>query len=113
MALSRDFIDTVKERADSDPAYRRNMLVRGIGYILAGDGDEGINLGKLLIRDYINATLGFDELAAHTGKKKESLMRMLSESGNPSLTNFNLIIAPLLEREDMDHPFDMPVEAAE
>ena len=113
MALTRDFIDTIKTRAESDPEFRRDMLARGIGYMLGGDNEEDINLGKLLIRDYINATLGFDALAARTAKKKESLMRMLSASGNPSLTNLNLILAPLLANEGMDHPFDMPVEAAE
>lgn len=104
MAITRSFRDTIKKRADRDPAFRRAMLARGIAYVLTGDGED-ILVGKTLIRDYINATIGFDALAKETGKSKESLMRMLGESGNPTLSNFNLLITPLLENEDMGSPY--------
>ena len=112
MPLTRNFIDTVKQRADQDPEFRCNMLVRAINYILTGNAED-INLGKQLIRDYINATLGFDEVAARTGRKKASIMRMLSPTGNPGLDNFSLIISTLLAHEGINHPAQYGIEAAE
>lgn len=47
--------------------------------MLSGDLDTG----KSLLRDYINATTGFEALADGIGKSPKSLMRMLSASGNP------------------------------
>ena len=43
----------------------------------------GIDVGKVVLRDYINATVGFDELGAVTHKSPKSLMRMLGPAGNP------------------------------
>ena len=38
---------------------------------------------RSLLRDYINATVGFEDLADATHKSPKSLMRMLSAEGNP------------------------------
>ena len=59
MALTRDFKETIKARAESDPAFREELLTEGIQALLTGDLDTG----KAILRDYINATLGFPELA--------------------------------------------------
>lgn len=60
MALSRGFKETVKARAERDPAFRASLLGEAVEVFAAGDGDTG----KALIRDYINATVGFDRLGA-------------------------------------------------
>jgi DNA-binding phage protein len=39
------------------------------------------------MRDVVNATMGFDALAAATGVPKTSLMRVLGPSGNPCADN--------------------------
>jgi len=95
MALTKEFTETVRARALRDAAFRRGLLTEALDCFLAGDIDEG----KLLLRDYINATVGFEELARLTGKTPKSLMRMLSESGNPRADNLFAIVSRLQARE--------------
>ena len=83
MALTRDFKVTVKARADRDPGFRKAMLARAAQSLLSGETD----VGKALLRDYINATVGFQSLGAEIDKTPESLMRMLSATGNPRTNN--------------------------
>lgn len=52
MALTRDFKETVRARAQSDPAFRRALLQEGVECLLSGDLDTG----KVVLRDYIEAT---------------------------------------------------------
>jgi DNA-binding phage protein len=99
MALTRDFKETIIERAKRDPAYRKGMLTRGIAYLVAAGNAEDLHVGKSLIRDYINATIGFPALAKRTHIPKESLMRMFSPKGNPSLNNLSAVIHTLLAKE--------------
>ena len=47
------------------------MLKEGIECLLAGDVDTG----KIVLRDYINATIGFEELGSLTNKPPKSLSR--------------------------------------
>ncbi len=100
MALTRDFRETVIERARKDKKFRRGMLTRGIVLLIAGR-KEDTQAGKSFIRDYINATIGFPALAKRTGIRKESLMRMLGPTGNPSLSNLNQVTHTLLENEGL------------
>jgi DNA-binding phage protein len=100
MALTRDFRETVMAAAQKDAAYRRSLLTRGFALSHSAD-EEDRNVGKSLLRDYINATLGFQALAKELGKKPESLMRMLSASGNPRLSNFAALVECLFEHEGL------------
>jgi DNA-binding phage protein len=95
MALTREFKETVQARARRDAAFRRGLLAEALDCFLAGETDEG----KILLRDYVNATIGFEELARLTDKTPKSLMRMLSESGNPRADNLFAMIRNLQERE--------------
>lgn len=95
MALTKEFRETVQARARRDAAFRRGLLTEALDCLLAGEIDDG----KLLLRDYINATVGFDELARLTDKTPKSLMRMLSDSGNPRADNLFAIISNLQENE--------------
>ena len=98
MALTRDFKETVRERAQSDPKFRVGLLTEAAECLL--NGEAGV--AKTLLRDYVNATLGFQELAKLTDKKPASLMRMLSGKGNPSLDNISKVIASLCRHEGVD-----------
>ena len=100
MALTRDFRETVMAAAQKDAVYRRSLLTRGFA-LAHSAGEEDRNVGKSLLRDYINATVGFQTLAKELGKKPESLMRMLSASGNPRLSNFAELIDCLFEHEGL------------
>ena len=73
MPLTRSFRETVAKRASSDPAFRAALVEEAVQNIL--DGDVETALGQL--RDVVNATMGFEALAAATGVPKTSLMRML------------------------------------
>ncbi|MEL6379354.1 MAG: transcriptional regulator [Pseudomonadota bacterium] len=95
MGLTRNFRETIHARATSDAAFRRGLLTEALDCFLAGELDEG----KSILRDYINATIGFEELAKLTDKTPKSLMRMLSASGNPNAQNLFLIIRHLQDRE--------------
>ena len=95
MALTRDFKETVKDRVERDPAFREELLKEGIECLLTGDLDTG----KAILRDYINATIGFDVLGSLTDKSPKSLMRMLGPKGNPQAVNLFEIIAHLQKQE--------------
>lgn len=95
MALTRSFKDTVQARAKKDRAFRTALLSEGVEALLQGDVDAG----KALIRDYINATIGFESLAERSGTPAKSLMRMFSASGNPQAANLFAVIARLQEAE--------------
>src|SRR5918996_5721486 len=91
MALTRSFKETVKARANRDAAFREALLTEAIEALLAGD----MATGKAVLRDYINATVGFEKLAAETGTPPKSLMRMLSPKGNPRASNLFMVISQL------------------
>ncbi|MDO8359821.1 MAG: transcriptional regulator [Devosia sp.] len=83
MPVSRDFRTTVKARVERDPAFRAALLTEVVDLFLGGD----VQTGKAMLRDYINATIGFAALAERTGTPEKSLMRMVSKSGNPRADN--------------------------
>jgi hypothetical protein len=95
MVLTRDFKETVKNRIERDPAFREELLKEGIECLLVGDMDTG----KAILRDYINATIGFDALGTITAKSPKSLMRMFGPKGNPQARNIFEIIAHLQKKE--------------
>lgn len=93
MPLTRDFKITIKARAERDPAFRLAMLTEAMELLLAGD----MPTGKVILRDYINATVGFEKLAAEVGTPAKSLMRMFSAAGNPRADNLFAVISHLQE----------------
>jgi len=97
MPLTREFKQTIKARVESDPDFRQELLKEGVQALLMGDLDTG----KAILRDLINATLGFSELAELSDKTPESLMRMLGPKGNPRAKNLLDIIHVLQEQEGL------------
>ena len=95
MPLTRDFKETVKARAEKDSAFREALLTEALDCFLAGDTDTG----KTILRDYINATVGFAEVAEATHIPSKSLMRMLGPTGNPRADNLFEIVSFLQHRE--------------
>lgn len=108
MPVTKGFRDIISNRAGQDIKFRRGMLTRGIVLIMAGNSED-VQTGKAFIRDYINATIGFVTLAKKTRIPKESLMRMLSPSGNPSLNNLNQVTHTLLGHEGLTQPDNLAV----
>jgi hypothetical protein len=95
MPLTRDFRETIRERAQEEPAFRRALLQEAIELMLSGD----VTTGKALMRNYINATAGFQELSRGVDTPAPSLMRMFGPKGNPSAKNLFGVIAYLQEQE--------------
>jgi len=95
MVNTRDFKETVQARALREPEFREGLLTESIEAMLSGD----TNTGKSLLRDYIKATIGFEELGAVTHRSPKSLMRMFSPSGNPTANNLFGIIHTLQQKE--------------
>ena len=50
---------------------------------------------KLILRDLVNATVGFEALAEEIHKPAKSLHRMLSQSGNPTMSNISAVFAAI------------------
>jgi DNA-binding phage protein len=91
MALTRDFKHTVLARVQADPAFARALLDEAVTLFLNGDPDTA----KLILRDLVNATVGFEELAAAVDKPAKSVHRMLSAAGNPTMSNLAAIFSAL------------------
>jgi DNA-binding phage protein len=90
-----EFRATLLERAQKDAEFRQAMLKEGIDALLAGD----LEIGKAMLRDYINMAVGFGPLAEATHIPAKSLMRMLGPKGNPRADNLFQIIQHLQAHE--------------
>jgi DNA-binding phage protein len=94
-ALTRDFRETVKARVRRDAKFRRGLLKDAIDALLAAEG----RLGREILRDFINATIGFPELAEKTGIHVKSLHQMFGSKGNPTAANLFRILECLQKEE--------------
>ncbi|HEX5423455.1 MAG TPA: hypothetical protein VFW94_07895 [Candidatus Acidoferrales bacterium] len=95
MALTRDFKATIRARVQRDPGFREALLREGIENFLSGD----VETGKIILRDFINATVGFPKLSEITHRSAKSLMRMLGPRGNPQARNLFEVVKYLQEAE--------------
>jgi len=106
MGLTREFKETVQARITRDRKYRKELLRQGVECLLAGDLDTG----KAILRDYINATVGFEKLSHLTGRPAKSLMRMLGPKGNPQARTLLEVIGHLQRVEGLQ--FELSLRAA-
>jgi DNA-binding phage protein len=93
MVLTRDFKETIKARAADDVGFRAALLSDAVELLLSGD----VETGKAVLRDFINATIGFERLAELVGTPPKSLMRMFGPKGNPRADNLFGVISRLQE----------------
>lgn len=98
MPLTREFKETVVERVRKDPAFAKALLDEAVTLFLNGEPQTA----RFLLRDLVNATVGFEGLAAETGKPSKSLHRMLSTRGNPSMDNLAAIFGAVRKRLGVD-----------
>ena len=87
MALTRDYKETVRERVQSDPDFAVSLLDEAISLFVNGEPETA----RLILRDLVNATVGFETLAQATSRQSKSLHRMLSAKGNPTMGNLTTI----------------------
>lgn len=98
MALTRDFRQTIAERVRRDPDFAKALLDEAVTLFLNGEPETA----RLILRDLVNATVGFEGLAVETAKPSKSLHRMLSKRGNPSMDNLASIIGVVRKRLGVD-----------
>lgn len=91
MALTREFKETVASRVQTDPAFAQALLDEAIHLFVNGDPESA----KLILRDLVNSTVGFEALAEEIHKPAKSLHRMLSRSGNPTMSNISAVFAAI------------------
>ena len=107
MALTRSFKQTVIERVERDPQFAKALLDEAATLFLSGEPETA----RLILRDLVNATIGFEQLAKITEKPSKSLHRMLSPKGNPSMDNLAAIFGAV--RQWLKVAFDVhTIEAA-
>ncbi len=94
MSITRDYKDTINERVDNDPVFTAALLDEALTLFLNGEPD----VARLVLRDLVNATLGFEALAIEIERPSKSLHRMLSARGNPTMDNLTKIICILRNR---------------
>ena len=91
MALTRNFKQTVVRRVAREPAFAKALLDEAATLFLRDEPETA----RLILRDLVNATLGFEELSRLTDKPIKSLHRMLSPNGNPSMDNLAAIFGAM------------------
>lgn len=95
MPLTRAFKETVKARVESDPIFRAGLFKEALQAFFEGD----TALGKAILRDLVNSTIGFEALALELDKSSKSVHRMLAPSGNPTMENFFQMINVIKKSE--------------
>ena len=98
MPLTKDFRETIRERAQREPRFRKALLREAIELMLSGDEKTG----RAILRNYINATVGFRQLEEATSIPANSLMRMFGPNGNPSDKNLFGVLAHLQAQEGVN-----------
>ncbi|HUJ02028.1 MAG TPA: hypothetical protein VLW75_00205 [Rhizomicrobium sp.] len=107
MPLTRDFKETVLEDMRRNPDFREAMLREAADAMFTNE----LYLTKDVLRDYVNATMGFDGLSKELNIPAKSLMRMLGPGGNPQANNLLAIIAALQKHAGVEfHVTSTPVK---
>lgn len=108
MPLTRNFRDTVRARAEREPAFRKALFQEAIQALLLGETDDG----RAALRAYINATVGFERLGEVMGRPPKSLMRMFGPDGNPTAKNLLGVINALQDETGVQLKIRVVSEAA-
>lgn len=95
MPLTKDFNETIREQLQKSAGFRRALLKESLSCMLAGE----VEVGKSVLRKYINGTIGFVELGGALGRSPKTLMRMFSAKGNPQAKNLFEVVAYLQKAE--------------
>lgn len=94
MPLTRNFKEFVKSRIERDPKFRQALFQEAVQTLIEGD----VETAKSVLRDYVNATIGFAALAEVTRMSPKSLVRMFGPKGNPTAVNLFCVIVALQDK---------------
>lgn len=96
MALTRDYKQTIRERAEKDPDFATALMNEAVSAFLNGESETA----RLILRELVNSTIGFELLAEKLDKSSKSVHRMLSLKGNPTMDNLTDIFSALQDKLD-------------
>lgn len=89
--------DLIVEELREDADLRKTHLKDAIACLIMGES----RTGRLMLRNIVNATIGFEYLQGEVGMPAKSIMRMLSAAGNPNSDNLFKIINFLIKHEGL------------
>jgi len=98
MGYTRPVSETFLERAKRDPEFRAALIGEALELIAEND----LPTAKRIIRDYVLASIGFTDLSKEMGKAPASIMRMLSDKGNPTMKNMAALLSTLKKHEGIN-----------
>ena len=98
MDITRDYKETIDKRVKTDSKFASALLDEALSLFLNGESD----VARLVLRDLVNATVGFENLAFEVEKPSKSLHRMLSAKGNPTMNNLTNIFTVLRQKLDVN-----------
>ncbi len=91
MSITRESKETINSRVQREPEFAKALLDEAASLFLNGEPETA----RLILRDLVNATTGFETLANETSLPSKSLHRMLSAKGNPTMNNLTAIFSVL------------------
>lgn len=89
--LTVDSSITLHDRIKSDPAFAEALLREATDMFLNGEAEAS----RLLLRDVVNATVGFEQIAMATNRPSKSIHRMLSARGNPTMESLSAVFSAI------------------
>ncbi len=89
--LTVDSAETVQARIKSDPKFAEALLREATDMFLNGEAQAA----RLLLRDVVNATVGFEQIALATRRPSKSVHRMLSARGNPTMESLSAVFTAI------------------
>jgi DNA-binding phage protein len=89
--LTVDSSETVQARIKNDPAFAEALLREATDMFLNGEAEAA----RLLLRDVVNATVGFEQIAVATNRPSKSIHRMLSARGNPTMESLTAVFSAI------------------
>ncbi len=95
---TRDYRETFRERAQSEPEFREELLKVAAHSMLNGEPE----VGRIMLRDFVVAAIGIDELSQKIGKSRESLEHVLSDGVDPRAGDLLGIVAAIAEHEGLE-----------
>lgn len=94
----QNFKETIVSRAKNDPEFAQALFNEAATLFLNGEPETA----RLILRDLVNATVGFEKLAAEISKPNKSVHRMLSASGNPTMSSLSAVFATMRKMLNVD-----------
>ncbi len=89
--LTVDSSATIQDRIKAQPAFAETLLREATDMFLNGEAEAA----RLLLRDVVNATVGFEQIALATNRPSKSVHRMLSARGNPTMENLTAVFTAI------------------